>query len=112
MQYARHSDLKKEANAQFRRTHAAEVEGSLTLSQIRALKLKMLEVALEQDMEVSTAAVAHTFLEKLVLKRLVHKPNRRLVAATCLLLATKVNDAVKVSYKAVLQVCLDPLASV
>jgi hypothetical protein len=42
--------------------------------------------------ELATAALAHVYLEKLVLRQVVHKPNRKLMAAVCLLLAAKWNE--------------------
>ncbi|KAJ1489425.1 hypothetical protein T484DRAFT_1779986 [Baffinella frigidus] len=43
------------------------------------------------DLNVSTAAVAHVYLEKLILKNLVAKHNRKVREAACLLLAMKFN---------------------
>ncbi|KAJ1509717.1 CDK5 and ABL1 enzyme substrate 1, partial [Coelomomyces lativittatus] len=43
-------------------------------------------------MEISTIATAYVYFEKLVLKRIVEKANRRFVAAICVLLASKINE--------------------
>ena len=49
---------------------------------------------LQIDIEISTAALAVVSFERLVLKGLVTKLNRRLTMATCLLLAFKFNEYV------------------
>jgi hypothetical protein len=46
-----------------------------------------------QDLELSTAAVAHVYLEKLILDNLTRKDSRKISAAVCLLLAIKFNEA-------------------
>ncbi|KAJ1500654.1 hypothetical protein HMI56_003700 [Coelomomyces lativittatus] len=43
-------------------------------------------------MGISTIATAYMYFEKLVLKRIVEKANRRFVAAICVLLASKINE--------------------
>lgn len=90
--FIRAEDLKKELNDQFRQIHPS-LEPSLTLSKIRKLKVYLVKAAEQAGLELSTVAKAFTFFEKLVLKGLVGKANRKLVGATCLLLATKANDS-------------------
>ncbi|KNE69591.1 hypothetical protein AMAG_14147 [Allomyces macrogynus ATCC 38327] len=91
LQYTRPEDVKQDLNARFRATHP-DVDPSLTLSQIRNLKRRLIKVAQICDLEISSVAKAFVYFEKLVLKRIVQKPNRRLIGAICLLLATKVNE--------------------
>ncbi|KAJ3341609.1 CDK5 and ABL1 enzyme substrate 1 [Gonapodya sp. JEL0774] len=91
IQYVRPSDLKKELNDQFRLTHP-NIDESLTLSQIRNLKKKLVDVSEEMDLDLSCVAQSFVYFEKLILKDKVNKGNRRLVAAICLLLALKANS--------------------
>lgn len=88
----RPSDLKREMNEQFRTNHP-ELPLEMTLSKIRAIKLHLLEIGKQVDLEVSSVAHAYVFFEKLVVKNMVTKKNRKLIAACCLFLATKVNEA-------------------
>lgn len=87
-------DLKEEVNEQFRVKHDW-LPRSLTLSKIRSLKHSMLDVALSQHLALSTCALSYIFLERLILKNHVTKANRHLVAACCLWLAFKFNEARK-----------------
>ncbi|KAI8389317.1 cyclin-like protein [Blakeslea trispora] len=89
---ARPSDLKREMNEQFRMNHP-EIPTEMTLSKIRAIKLHLLEIGKQIDLEVSSVAHAYVFFEKLVIKNVITKKNRKLIAACCLFLATKVNEA-------------------
>ncbi|CAI2163259.1 7328_t:CDS:10 [Funneliformis geosporum] len=100
----RPSDLKRESNALFRQKHP-EVDPTLTLSQIRKIKLKLLTVAKNEDLdlELSTVAKAYAYFEKLILKKLVNKVNRRLIGSICLLLASKVNEPMGMSYSPLLE---------
>ncbi|KAJ3370766.1 CDK5 and ABL1 enzyme substrate 1 [Allomyces arbusculus] len=91
LQYTRPEDVKQDLNARFRATHP-DVDPSLTLSQIRNLKRRLIKVGQICDLEISSVAKAFVYFEKLVLKRIVQKTNRRLIGAICLLLATKVNE--------------------
>ncbi|CEP10152.1 hypothetical protein [Parasitella parasitica] len=86
------SELKREMNEQFRMNHP-EISSEITLSKIRAIKLHLLEIGKQVDLEVSSVAHAYVFFEKLVIKNIVTKKNRKLIAACCLFLATKVNEA-------------------
>ncbi|CAG8767670.1 14361_t:CDS:2, partial [Ambispora leptoticha] len=65
----RPSDLKRESNELFRQTHP-NVDPSLTLSQIRKVKAKLLAAAQHEDLdlELSTVAKAYAYFEKLILK--------------------------------------------
>jgi hypothetical protein len=61
------SDLKREMNEQFRINHP-EIPVEITLSKIRAIKLHLLEIGKELDLEVSSVAHAYVFFEKLIVK--------------------------------------------
>ncbi|PKY23449.1 hypothetical protein RhiirB3_411804 [Rhizophagus irregularis] len=100
----RPSDLKRESNARFRISHP-DVDPTLTLSQIRKVKLKLLTAATYEDLdlELSTVAKAYAYFEKLILKRVVNKANRRLYGSICLLLASKVNEPMGKSYLPILE---------
>jgi len=103
IQYSRPSDLKKELNEQFRQLHP-DLDPSLTLTQIRKVKKNIFLVAQEMDLELSSVAKAYVYFERLILKKEVNKYNRKLIGATCLFLATKVNDPKEVSYSDLLKV--------
>eukprot|EP00961_Rhodomonas_salina_P058718 788796-Rhodomonas_salina.1 len=64
----------------------------ITLSKIRALKEDIVDIVLFLNLELSTAALAHVYLEKLILRNLVRKVSRKVTAAVCLLLALKFNE--------------------
>lgn len=66
LQYSKPLDLKKEINDYFRDTHPS-IDPFLTLSQIRNLKIRMLQVAKAQDIEYSSLAMAFVYVEKLIL---------------------------------------------
>ncbi|KAJ3357695.1 hypothetical protein HDU83_004850 [Entophlyctis luteolus] len=100
--YSRPADIKKELNEVFRETHP-NVDPYLTLSQIRNLKMNMIEVGKQQNMEMSSVAVAFVYFEKLVVKNYATKENRKLIAAVCLLLAAKINDPKELKYTDLLE---------
>eukprot|EP00908_Phaeocystis_cordata_P012977 Transcript_2402.p1 GENE.Transcript_2402~~Transcript_2402.p1 ORF type:complete len:525 (+),score=247.95 Transcript_2402:110-1684(+) len=83
--------LRRELNEQFALKHP-QLSRSLTLSKIRAIKRELLSFAQEQDCELSTVALAHVYFEKLVLRNVVNKMNRKLMAAVSLVLAAKWNE--------------------
>jgi len=89
--YVRPRALKAQLNEQWAIKHQWVSRG-LTLSKIRAAKASLLEWVLEANCEVSTAALAHVYFERLVLRRVVNKANRKLVAAVSLSLAAKWNE--------------------
>lgn len=70
-----------------------EISQELTLSKIRSIKQHLLTISKEVDLEVSSLAHAFVYFEKLVIKHIVTKKNRKLIAACCLFLASKVNEA-------------------
>ena len=89
--------LKRELNGKFRKTHP-DVHPSLTLSQIRNLKTRLLGISQAEGLELATVARAFTYLEKLILARAVHKTNRRVAGGCCLILATKATDSKAADY--------------
>ncbi|KAH7059136.1 hypothetical protein BKA57DRAFT_91 [Linnemannia elongata] len=108
IQYTRPSDLKRELNEHFRSRHPT-IDPSITLSKIRKVKTDLLAISEELDLEISTAALAYAYFEKLILKgswkgkesnplsteantSIVTKENRKMIACVCLLLAYKVNE--------------------
>ncbi|KAI8902181.1 hypothetical protein BC833DRAFT_561905 [Globomyces pollinis-pini] len=99
-----HSELqlKKELNGYFRETHPG-VDASLSLTQIRNLKLMLCKLGFQLDLEISSIAVAIVYLEKLILKNFVQKTNKKLIGVICLLLAAKVNDPKETTYTNIIQ---------
>jgi hypothetical protein len=89
---AKPADIKREVNDQFRLAHP-EISTEITLSKIRAIKQHLLNISKQVDLEVSSLAHAFVYFEKLVIKDIVTKKNRKLIAACCLFLASKVNEA-------------------
>ena len=75
----------------FRERHP-DIAPSMTLSKIRNLKGEVLDQAFRLGIEMSTAALAIVYFEKLVLKGVVSKPNRKLVMSVCFVLAFKFNE--------------------
>jgi len=65
---------------------------SLTLSKIRSLKQQALAAAVKAKLEIGTLALACVYFERLCLDCRVDKSNRRLSFATCILLASKINE--------------------
>jgi len=89
--YTKKKALKAELNEVFREEHPSLPE-ELTLSKIRNLKRETLEHAKRLNLEFSTAALAIIYFEKLVLKGVVLKQNRKLAMSVCLVIAFKFNE--------------------
>ncbi|KAH8556058.1 hypothetical protein BGW37DRAFT_419827 [Umbelopsis sp. PMI_123] len=84
-------DVKRELNEMFRSEHP-EIPQEITLSKLRSIKSHLLEIGKELDLEVSSVAHAYVYFEKLVIKNIITKKNRKLIAGCCLFLAVKVNE--------------------
>lgn len=102
IQFSKLSELKTEINVKFKQLNY-DIDPQLTLTQIRSVKLRLLKVALENNIELATVAKSFVYFEKLILKKVVVKSNRRLYGAICLFLSCKVNDIKELVYSTVLK---------
>ncbi|KAL4655454.1 CDK5 and ABL1 enzyme substrate 2-like [Arapaima gigas] len=92
IEYVKPSDLKKDMNETFREKFP---HIKLTLSKIRSLKREMRLVSEECGLQPVTMAMAFVYFEKLVLQGRLNKQNRKLVSASCVLLAAKISSDLK-----------------
>jgi len=92
--YVRATELKNELNEKFKLVHE-DLNPEITLSKIRNVKEALIQIAFSEeiDLEAVTVAIAFVYFERLVLKGYVTKVNRKAVAASCLILAGKINDS-------------------
>eukprot|EP00467_Chlorarachnion_reptans_P001476 CAMPEP_0114517882 /NCGR_PEP_ID=MMETSP0109-20121206/18141_1 /TAXON_ID=29199 /ORGANISM="Chlorarachnion reptans, Strain CCCM449" /LENGTH=530 /DNA_ID=CAMNT_0001698453 /DNA_START=153 /DNA_END=1745 /DNA_ORIENTATION=+ len=91
--YVKEKERRRELNELFQARHGDWLTTTkMSLSKCRKIKSLLLEIALDLDLEISTAALAYAYFERLVLRNVVSKYNRKVAAGAALLLAFKYNE--------------------
>jgi hypothetical protein len=62
------------------------------LSKLRSLKRDLGGVASKTQLESAALATSFVFFEKIILKNIINKQNRKICAANCLFIAAKLHD--------------------
>jgi len=93
--YVKKKVRRRELNEQFRNRHQDWLTAAkFTLSKANKVKKLITEIAVEIDLELATAALAYAYFERLVLRNVVSKYNRKAAAGAALLLAFKYSEPV------------------
>lgn len=94
--------LKLQMNQHFSRVYP-QLSQTLSYTKINRIRSLLAEVGSKEpgclELEACTVALAFNYFDRLVLKNVVDKSNRRAVAGACLLLAIKISDDFFVSSK-------------
>lgn len=83
--------LKKDLNAHFYVQHPSLEVREIKLTQLRKIRYELLYYVLEpsRSIDISTAAYAYWYFERLAEQGMVDKTNRKVILAACVLLAIK-----------------------
>lgn len=83
--------LKKDLNAHFYIQHPSLEVREIKLTQLRKIRHELLQYVMEEGspLEISTAAHAYWYFERLAEQGMVGKTNRKVILAACVMLAIK-----------------------
>ncbi|KAI8638394.1 hypothetical protein BD408DRAFT_485570 [Parasitella parasitica] len=101
---------KQKLNDLFHQSHPGV---QISFTKIKSIKNHLLNIGKQIDLEISSVAHAFVYFEKLIQKQIVIKQNRKLLAACCLFLATKVNEPKGLNFNILLEaisteLCVNP----